>query len=125
MDAPSVVLVVDDDPSVRELLRVLLQGHILGSRYRVHTVADGRAALAAAQAEPPALVLTDLGLPEMHGLELCQRLKADPRTADIPVVAISGLEMRAEATAAGCAAFLHKPVRLADLRTVVERFLTP
>lgn len=126
MAAAEVVLVVDDNPGVRELLRVLLENHVLAGRpYRVRTAGDGAEALATALLEPPALVVTDLGLPGMHGLELVGRLRADPRTAAVPVVAISGLEMAAEATAAGCAAFLHKPVRLADLRAVVERLLSP
>jgi CheY-like chemotaxis protein len=122
--APTAVLVVDDDAGVRELLQVLLASHVLAGRpYRVRTAATGEEALAIAFVDTPALVVTDLGLPGMHGLELVRRLKADPRTAAAPVIAISGLDLAAEAIAAGSAAFQHKPVRLTDLRAVVDELL--
>lgn len=81
------VLVVDDEPNILGLLVDALGGE----GYQVLTAPDGEAALAAATAVPPSLVLTDLLLPGMNGAELCRRLKADPRTRAVPVFVMTAL----------------------------------
>ena len=75
------VLVVDDEVSIRELLSFNLKKNA----YDVLEAADGRQALKMVQEEKPDLLLLDLMLPEMDGLEVCRRLKQHPATADIPV----------------------------------------
>jgi CheY-like chemotaxis protein len=82
----ATVLVAEDDPDVRAAICRVVQraGHA------VMAVADGEQALARVREEPPDLVLTDGAMPKMTGFELCRRLYADPATAAIPVLMISG-----------------------------------
>lgn len=82
------VLVVDDEQSVRSLVSLSLEG----PECKVDAFADGRAALAALTVEQPDLILLDVGLPGMPGDEVLRRLRADERTAEIPVVLLTGLE---------------------------------
>ena len=83
-----VVLAVNDEPKVLELLTVLLEH----DGYRVVTASNGQRALELARALEPDIVVSDVVMPEMDGLEFCRRLKQDPRTADVPVFwrALSG-----------------------------------
>ncbi|MFC1404260.1 MULTISPECIES: response regulator transcription factor [unclassified Streptacidiphilus] len=100
--SPSRILVVDDDPTVAEVVTRYL--HHAG--YSVERAADGVAALAQATAGRPDLVVLDLMLPEMDGLEVCRRLRADPGARGVPIVMltakgdeqdrISGLELGAD-----------------------------
>jgi CheY-like chemotaxis protein len=76
------VLVVDDTPANLSLLCGMLKER----GYRVRPVPSGDLALDAAWSDPPDLVLLDISMPEMDGFEVCRRLKADPRSAEIPVV---------------------------------------
>ena len=78
------MLIADDNADMREYLQRLLQSH-----YEVTAVADGRAALDAAQAAPPDLIVSDVMMPEIDGLGLVQALRADPRTARVPVLLLS------------------------------------
>jgi DNA-binding response OmpR family regulator len=81
-EAPSRVLVVDDDPTVSEVVARYLER----DGYAVETVADGRSALDRALAEPPDLVILDLMLPGIDGLEVCRRLRA---LAPVPIVILT------------------------------------
>jgi putative two-component system response regulator len=110
------VLVVDDDPMLRRFLACFLQS--LG--YHVTTAATGSAALARVAARPPDLILLDLDLPDLSGMEVCQRVKADPATRLIPVLILTGRdanEGRAPAWDAGADEYLTKPIRSAELAT--------
>ena len=82
------VLVVEDDPSVRGLLQTLLKAE----GYEVATAADGLAALEAASAAPPALVLLDLVMPDLGGARVIEQLREDPALAGIPVIVVTGKE---------------------------------
>ena len=107
---------------MRETLTTLVRG--LG--YDPVAVADGEAALAAVAAAPPDLLLSDIAMPGLTGLEVCRRLKADPATAAIPVVALTAQAMRgdeARAVEAGCAAYLTKPLDARAFRSILRRFL--
>jgi class 3 adenylate cyclase len=86
--APATILVVDDNLENREMLgrRLARDGH------RIRTAADGRAALAALETEPADLVLLDVMMPDLDGYGALQRLKADERLRDIPVLMISALD---------------------------------
>jgi CheY-like chemotaxis protein len=118
------ILVVDDNPANQKLLRVLLAGE----GYDVRVVADAEEALVALAETCPALVLTDLGLPGMDGLELARRIKADPRTRALPVVAVTARAMPGDevrARVAGCDAYVPKPVDTRMLRELVRTFVAP
>ncbi|WP_370150729.1 response regulator transcription factor [Streptacidiphilus sp. EB129] len=79
------ILVVDDDPTVAEVVT----GYLLRAGYAVDRAADGRAALQQATATRPDLVVLDLMLPEIDGLEVCRRLRADPAARGVPVVMLT------------------------------------
>src|SRR5438128_8219452 len=79
------ILVVDDDPKIVRVVEI----NLTQEGYQVRTAADGEAALAAVAQEPPDLVLLDVMMPRMDGFETLKRLKADPASADIPVVMLT------------------------------------
>lgn len=117
-----VVLVVDDESTIRHVVAEIL-GDELG--VGIADGADGAPALACVEAACPALVLTDLRMPLVDGFELCRRLKAQPATRTIPVLAMSAGERRAEALLCGCDDFIAKPFDLGDLCDVVREWLRP
>ena len=82
----SVILVVDDEPDLRFLLRRVLGG----AGHDVQEAGDGADALTSIRRSPPDLVVTDVMMPVMDGVELIRRLRDDPATKDIPIVAVSG-----------------------------------
>ena len=117
VDEP-LVLVVEDAAEIRDLMVQVLEGE----GYRVATAADGAAGLAAALADPPALVLTDLVMPGLDGAELCRRLRADQRTRAVPVLVMTALAPQlAAASLAGCPhdGLLAKPFDLDRLFAAV------
>ena len=79
------ILIVDDTPENLRLLMKILEEQ----GYEVRPASDGSHALSTAHTEPPDLILLDIRMPQMDGYEVCERLKADPRTCDIPVIFIS------------------------------------
>jgi cyclic di-GMP phosphodiesterase len=116
------ILVVDDDPDVRETIHDQLS--MMG--YHVVTAESGEAALIAAETSAPALVLTDVHMGAMSGIELCARLKRDPRFQLIPVIvltAISDLTARVAGLEAGADDFFAKPVEFIELRTRIAALL--
>src|ERR1035437_4746866 len=107
------ILVVEDDPDNRRIVEKVLAV----DGYTVVEAVDGIEALSKAQAERPDLILMDLALPNMDGWEATRRLKADPLTRRIPVVALVAVAMRGDeerARAAGCDDYLSKPARPAE-----------
>lgn len=116
------VLVIEDDRFNRRLYRDLLEAEGL----EVTLAATADEGLAAVRATPPALVVMDIELPGMSGLEATRRLKGDPRTAGVPILVISAHAMgasSAEADGAGADAFLSKPLRFPRFQEVVRRLL--
>jgi anti-anti-sigma factor len=123
--APAVVggrvLVADDNVDMRDYLR-----RLLSPRYAVQVVADGRAALDAVLADPPDLVVSDVMMPELDGMALLGALRADPRTARVPVLLLSaraGQEAAVEGLAFGADDYLTKPFAARELLARVDGHL--
>jgi CheY-like chemotaxis protein len=116
------ILVVDDNPQNLKLARVLLRSE----GYRVETAVDAEEALRVLDSFEPRLVLMDLQLPGMDGLELTRRLKADPARRHILVVALTAYAMKGDeekALAAGCDDYVPKPIDTRALPARIERLL--
>jgi two-component system cell cycle response regulator DivK len=116
------ILVAEDEPDNRRIVvRVLtVEG------YETLEAADGQAAVALARREHPDLIMMDLAMPGMDGWEAARQLKADPETADIPIIALTAFALRGDeerAREAGCDDYLPKPCRPQTIREVVARFL--
>jgi len=114
-----LVLVVEDNDLNMELITDVLE---LGG-FEVLRAQDGPAGVEAAAANSPDLVLMDLQLPGMDGLEATRRLKADPATASIPVIALTAHAMASDrqcALAAGCDDFETKPIEFDRLLAKIE-----
>ena len=119
-DAP-LVLIADDNAPVRAYLRDLL-----GADYRVLEAADGEEAWALVQEHRPALVVSDVMMPELDGLSLCRKVRDDERLAAIPVVLLtarSEAEARLEGLKTGADAYLAKPFSGDELRAVAEHLI--
>lgn len=102
------VLVVDDDPLILEVLRTVLDLE----EFRVTTATDGHTALQLLVDDRPDVVVCDVMMPDIDGLEVCRRIKGDPATADLPVVLLTArdrAEDQRDGEKAGCDAYLTKP----------------
>jgi two-component system NtrC family sensor kinase len=116
------ILIVDDTPANLRLLSQMLAEH----GYQVRPVPDGPLALAAARAEPPDLILLDVRMPEMNGYEVCEHLKGDAQTRDIPIIFISALDAtqdKVRAFAVGGVDYVTKPFQAAEVLARVETHL--
>ncbi len=118
--APPLVLLVDDEPVVLRMLEVNLR---IGG-FEVRTAGSGRDALVSAEAEAPDAVVLDLGLPDLNGWDVLDRLRAIDGFGETPVIVLSGLDRDAvgeRGYAAVVYAFLTKPVEPADLVETLRR----
>lgn len=116
------ILLVEEN----ELNREVVARRLRRRGFTLSFAADGAAAIESAIADPPALILMDLAMPVMDGWEATRRLKADPRTRSIPVIALTAHAMdthRRDALEAGCDDFDTKPVKLDRLLGKMEAFL--
>jgi len=114
------ILVVDDDENLRWIIKTQLED--LG--YAVETAADGEEALALIERQPPALVLTDLKMPGLSGLELLDRLRSGyPEVPAIIVTAFGTIQSAVHAMKAGAYDYLTKPIDFEELALVVNRVL--
>jgi len=116
------VLVVDDDPVIVRLLEVNFEME----GFQVVTAIDGQDGIDKAKAEQPDVVVSDVMMPKLNGLELCEALKADERTAGIPVVLLSAKAQVADIRAgldAGADDYVTKPFEPLDLIDRVNKLL--
>lgn len=115
------VLVVDADARSLEMLAVAL----LDSGFAVRTAASATEALAEARKRPPALVLSDIAIPGMDGIQLCAAFRRDPQFGNVPVVLLAGgpadPRLRERGASAGASDYLTKPVDLPHLVRVLRR----
>ena len=119
MNEKKILLVEDNEVNRR------LAGFLLRSQgYVVREATSGAAAFEMVESERPDLIVMDIQLPEMDGLEITRRLKQQPGTADIPVIAVTSFAMkgdREKALAAGCAGYVTKPI---DKTTFIKEVAT-
>ena len=117
------ILVVDDEPANRCLLAEVLTRR----GYTIRPASNGTLALSSAQAEPPDLILLDLVMPGMNGYAVCERLKADERTRDVPVIVVSALEEavdKVRAFSLGAVDYVTRPFQAGEIVARVETHLT-
>ena len=122
-DTKADILIVDD---TRANLR-LLSEMLIEQEYMVRPVPDGSLALSAAQMEPPDLILLDIMMPRMSGYEVCEQLKADERTRDIPVIFISAKNEvldKLKAFSLGGVDYITKPFQTEEVLARVETHLS-
>jgi CheY-like chemotaxis protein len=116
------VLIADDDPS----LRMLVSATLTSKDYEIVEATSGDETLAVASSAKPQVVLLDVRMPGMSGLEVCRKIKADPSLAGTRVVMLTGAatpEDVAAGQAAGADLYLTKPFRPLELLQIVERAL--
>lgn len=117
--ANELILIVEDNDKNRKLARDLLQF----KGYRVAEAENAEAGLALAAAQPPDLVLMDIHLPGMNGIEARKRLRADPATSAVPVIAFTASVMpqdRSQITDAGFDGFVSKPINIKEFLAAIE-----
>jgi CheY-like chemotaxis protein len=108
VDQRETILIIDDDEAMVEVLSLRLRKQGFGTL----TADSGRAGLAVARSQHPALIVLDLRLPDIDGFTVCERLADCPHTCDIPVIILTGMErpdIIRRARAAGCWFFVRKP----------------
>ncbi len=116
------ILVVEDQEDNRQILEDLLSS--VG--YVVIHVADGAAAVVAAERERPDLILMDIQLPIMDGYEATRRIKANPALAKIPIIAVTSYALSGDedkAAAAGCDGYVTKPFSPRELLAKIREYL--
>jgi two-component system cell cycle response regulator DivK len=116
------ILIVEDNELNMKLLRDVLEAY----GYTTITTGEGAAALTLARENQPELILMDLQLPDISGFDAVRRLKDDPQTRIIPIVAVTAFAMvgdERKALMSGCDAYVAKPILLRDFLDLVERFI--
>ena len=116
------ILIVDDNTQNLKLARVVLANE----GFDVHTASNAEDALQLLRTVTPRLILMDIQLPGMDGLELTRRLKADPATRAVRVIALTAYAMKGDdekAFAAGCDGYITKPIDVERLPVVVRSYL--
>src|SRR5262252_3974632 len=122
MSASKTILVADDESHILHVVSLKLRN----AGFEVVTARDGQEALELAQQEKPDLLITDYHMPQLSGLELCQRLKQDPKTKDIPAIMLTArgyhLEPR-DTEESGILRMLSKPFSPRHLLSTVNEVL--
>ncbi|MFP4299263.1 MAG: PAS domain-containing protein [Spirulinaceae cyanobacterium] len=122
MTTQADILVVDDNPTNLRLLSQMLTQ----AGYHARPTTNGKMALSAARVVVPDLILLDIMMPDLNGYEVCERLKADPQTRDIPVIFISALETamdKVRAFSVGGVDYIEKPFQMVEVLARIENQL--
>lgn len=126
-DAPTLInektkiLIVEDNDLNMKLFCDLLEAH----SYQPLQTKDGMEAIAIAKRSQPKLILMDIQLPEVSGLEITQIIKSDPLTSQIPIVAITAFAMKGDeekVRSAGCEGYISKPISVKSFIETVKQF---
>ena len=122
MSVRRLVLIADDDEDILALVRATIER----SGHEVMAVADGAAALSAMAERRPDLAVLDIAMPELDGLEVLRRLRADDEMRDLPVILLTAQAQAADVErgfATGASAYVRKPFSPRDLATRVDELL--
>ena len=122
MSVRRLVLIADDDEDILALVRATIER----SSHEVMAVADGAAALSAMAERRPDLAVLDIAMPELDGLEVLRRLRADDEMRDLPVILLTAQAQAADVErgfATGASAYVRKPFSPRDLATRVDELL--
>ena len=112
------ILVVDDELHIRQILRL----HLEAAGFEIHEAVDGGSAVAQALQDPPELVILDLGLPDISGLDVLRRLAGEATTAQVPVLILTALGDE-DARYPGVVGIITKPFSGREIVTTVQRVL--
>ena len=118
------ILIVEDNPRNMRLLEMTLKA----KGYSLLKATDGEEALDMAMRERPDLIIMDMQLPKINGLEVTRKLKSTPAFSHIPIIAITAYAMKGDkerAIEAGCDAYLSKPINTRELPGVIAQMLLP
>ena len=117
------ILIVDDNRVNLKLTRVVLEA----AGYQVRTAIDAEATFEVLESFRPRLILMDIQLPGMDGLEITRRLKAEPGMKSVPIVALTAFAMKGDdekATDAGCDGYISKPIDVGTFPEQIRRYLS-
>ncbi len=119
----STIMVVDDDPDLVDILRARLEQR----EFNVMGVYSGSQALAGLEKQKPNLIVLDIMMPKMDGLEVLRRLKAAPETSSIPIILLTALDEDEDISTGykmGADHYITKPFKSAHLMTVIDHLLS-
>ena len=123
---PQKILIVDDEEPLRLLVRATLEDESGEGRYVIIEAADGNEALKMARQERPELILLDIQMPGLSGLEVCKMLKDDPTTSDLTIVMLTAKGQQSDRErgfAAGADDYFAKPFSPLELLQLVDRVM--
>lgn len=121
---PKKILIVEDNELNMKLFSDLLDAH----GYETQQTREGLKAIGIARSFKPDLILMDIQLPEVSGLEVTKWIKDDESLADIPIVAVTAFAMKGDEKRirdGGCAAYIAKPITVSSFLATVRRFVEP
>ena len=118
---PKKILIVEDEPKNLKLMRDLLQRF----SYETLEAVDGEQGVAMAKSAMPDLILMDIMMPKMDGLEASRLIRADEATKNIPIIALTSFAMKGDrerTLAVGCNGYIAKPVDIAEVLKMIKQF---
>jgi CheY-like chemotaxis protein len=120
-NAPLILLAEDNEANIQTF-----SSYLTAINYRIVTARNGEEAVAMAKAESPDIILMDIQMPDMDGLEAIALIRADETIAAIPIIALTALAMegdRERCLAAGANEYLSKPIKFRQLNSAIQRIL--
>jgi len=122
--ADRCILIVEDNPLNMKLFSAM----IVAQGYEVLQASDGSSALALARQRRPDLIIMDVQLPDMSGLDVVHSLKGDDDTSEIPIIVTTAYALRGDEEtirASGCDGYMAKPIAIAEFLELIGSFMTP